>query len=52
MHALECLQAAGYVESDPASLQGVVGRLVQLTPDNIKELGSDQILKVGPCTVS
>ena len=41
------LQAAGYLENDPASLQGVGGHLVQLTPDNIKELGSDQIFKVG-----
>ena len=42
------LQATGHLEEDMSSMQGVTGHLVQLTPENIKELGSDQIFKVGP----
>lgn len=42
----ETKEATGHLEDDPASLQGVNGQLVQLTPENIKELGSEQILKI------
>lgn len=43
------LQSTGYpgTEDDVASLQGTLGGgLVQLTPEVIKEMGSDQIYKV------
>ena len=48
----EQLQATGYLgagngEDDASSLAGMGGNLVQLTPETIKDLGSEQIYKVG-----
>ena len=38
---------AGTAEDDASSLTGMGGNLVQLTPESIKDLGSEQIYKVG-----
>jgi hypothetical protein len=38
-------------EEETSALQGVGGNLVQLTPETIKDLGSEQIYKVF-CTIS
>jgi len=44
------MQATGYLggagEEDNTSLAGLGGSLVQLTPETIKDLGSEQIYKV------
>ncbi|GAX79845.1 hypothetical protein CEUSTIGMA_g7285.t1 [Chlamydomonas eustigma] len=44
----ETKEASGYLgaEEDTAALQGVGGNLVQLTPETIKDLGSEQIYKI------
>jgi hypothetical protein len=53
--AITCIalitQATGYLgagtgEDDASSLAGMGGNLVQLTPETIKDLGSEQIYKV------
>jgi hypothetical protein len=38
---------AGTAEDDASSLTGMGGNLVQLTPESIKDLGSEQIYKAG-----
>ncbi len=48
-YTLTYTQATGYLGSgdeDSTSLTGVGGNLVQLTPETIKDLGSEQIYKV------
>ncbi len=46
--AAALLQASAFpnTEEELAQLQDIGGRLVQLTPEMIKELGSDQIYKI------